>query len=108
MRIELVEKEIKGEELFFEIVDMDTNTNVGILFTVGSSIAYEVYPDFRRQGIATESLKRITSKIDRPILEITSNNIASKKVANDAGYKLVKIEGTFEIYEYPNQMVKTR
>lgn len=108
MKIELVEIDRKEDELFFEIIDRDTNVNVGILFTVGSHIAYEIYPQFRKQGIATESLKYITFKINRPILEITSDNFASKRVAEKAGYKLTRMEYPFEIYEYSEQNGKIK
>lgn len=107
MNIELVEIERKKDELFFNIVDKDTDTNVGILFTVGNHVAYEVYPEFRSRGIATESLKDITSRIKSPILEITSDNLASKKVAEKVGYRLTKMEYPFEIYEYLNNDNKT-
>lgn len=86
--------------MFFDIVDQDINATVGILFTVGSHVAYEVYDEFRNQGIATQALKYITSKINRPVLEIKYNNMASKAVALNAGYKLNRVEHPFEIYEY--------
>jgi predicted acetyltransferase len=99
MNIQLLEIENKNGKLFFNIVDRDTNLTVGIIFTVANHIAYEIEPEFRGYGIATEALKIVTSKIDKPTLEITYNNIASKKVALKAGYVLVKNEPLFEIYE---------
>ena len=53
----------------------NNNDVVGILFTVENHIAYEVYEEYRNQGIATDALKQITGKIDRPILEIKCDNI---------------------------------
>lgn len=43
MNIDLVERERKKGELFFNIVNKDNNDVVGILFTVENHIAYEVY-----------------------------------------------------------------
>ncbi len=78
------------------------------MFTVGDSVDYEVYPEFQRQGITTEALKDITSRMDNPVLEITSNNFASKKTALKAGYKLVEMEEQFEIYKYAGKQGRTR
>jgi predicted acetyltransferase len=108
MNVVLVEIENKQDELVFNIVDRDININIGILFTVGNHIAYEIKPEFRGQGAATAALKKITSQMKKPVLEITYNNIASKKVALKAGYSLVRIESPFEIYEYSNESEKTR
>lgn len=103
MNIQLIEIENKGNELFFNVIDKDTDILVGILFTVANHIAYEIKPEFRGNGAATAALKIITSQINRPILEISSNNFASKKVALKAGYSLVKNEQHFEIYEFLNE-----
>ena len=73
------ERRKKGE-LFFNIVNKDNNDIVGILFTVENHIAYEVYEEYRNQGIATDALKQITGKIDRPILEIKYDNMALKQL----------------------------
>lgn len=108
MNVELIEVEKKQKESFFNIIDKDTNMNIGILFTVNNHIAYEIYPNFRGQGAATEALRLITSQIKNPILEITSNNIASKKVALKAGYTLVKNQCQFEIFEYLNEHKRSK
>ena len=99
MNIDLVERERKKGELFFNIVNKDNNDVVGILFTVENHIAYEVYEEYRNQGIATDALKQITERIEKPILEIKYDNIASKKVALKSGYTLVRRETSYDIYE---------
>lgn len=103
IRLEEVTRDRENKEIFYNIINADNNEEVGILFTVENHIAYEVYPKYRGQGIATEALKYITSQLNRPILEIQLNNIPSKKVALKAGYSLVKTEGNFEIYEKPKK-----
>lgn len=55
-KIELMEVERKQNELFFNVVDKDTNLEIGILFTIGNHVAYEIKPEFRGQGAATEAL----------------------------------------------------
>lgn len=100
MDVYLEEIEKKSNELFFKIIDRDTNQKVGILFTVGNHIAFEVYEKFQGQGAATDALKIITSRIPNPVLEITYNNVASKKVALKAGYVFQKRNPLFDIYEY--------
>lgn len=99
MNIDLVEIENKNSELFFNIINKDNNDIVGILFTVENHIAYEVYEKYRNQGIATVALKLITERIEKPILEIKYDNIASKKVALKSGYTLVGRETSYDIYE---------
>ena len=99
MNIDLVERERKKGELFFNIVNKDNNDVVGILFTVENHIAYEVYEEYRNQGIATDALKQITERIEKTILEIKYDNIASKKVALKSGYTLVRRETSYDIYE---------
>ena len=108
MNIDLVEIERKKSELFFNIVNKDNNDVVGILFTVENHIAYEVYEEYRNQGIATDALKQITGKIDRPILEIKYDNMASKAVALKAGYSLVRRETSYDIYEISIDKGKSR
>ena len=99
MNIDLVEIENKNSELFFNIINKDNNDIVGILFTVENHIAYEVYEKYRNQGIATVALKLITERIEKPILDIKCDNIASKKVALKSGYTLVRRETSYDIYE---------
>ncbi len=108
MNVELLEIERKQNELFFNIIDKDTNLDIGILFTVDNHVAYEIKPEFRGQGAATDALKLITSQIKNPVLEITYNNIASKRVALKSGYTLVKVQPPFEIYEYFNEKGKNK
>ena len=99
IKLEEVTRDRDNEEIFYNIINADNNDEVGILFTIQNHIAYEVYPKYRGQGIATDALKYITSKLNKPTLEIQLNNVASKKVALKAGYSLIKTEGNFEIYE---------
>ena len=108
MNIELIEVEKKKNELFFNVIDTDINTQIGILFTIDNHIAYEIYPQFRGQGAATDALKIITEKIDKPVLEIAADNVASKKVALKAGYTLVRKTPSFEFYEYSKESIRTR
>lgn len=108
MNVKLIEVEKVKDELTFDIVDSDINTVIGILFTVGNHIAYEIWPQFRGNGAATDALKLITSKIDRPVLEIKYNNIASQKVALKSGYKLIRNEYPFGIYEQLDETVKNK
>ena len=95
-------------ELEFNIVDIDTNTTVGFLFTAGNHIAYEVWPEFRGNNIATDALKKITRRISHPVLEITHDNMASQRVATKAGYKLVRNNSIFGIYELDDDVSKKR
>lgn len=108
MNIQLIEIEKKKNELFFNVIDRDINTQIGILFTIDNHIAYEIYPEFRGQGAATDALKIITKKINKPVLEISIDNIASKKVALKAGYTLVKKTASFEFYGYSDDDTKIR
>lgn len=98
IKLEEVMRDKENKEVFYNIINVDNGDEVGILFTIEDHIAYEVYEKYRGQGIATDALKYITSKLNKPSLEIQLNNIASKKVALKAGYTLVKTEGNFEIY----------
>lgn len=100
MTVELEEVEKKQNELFFNIIDRDTNSKIGILFTVNNHVAYEIKPEYRGQGAATDALKIITLQIKNPVLEIKYNNIASKKVALKSGYTLVEEQPPFEIYKH--------
>ncbi len=102
MNIELVEEERNGNELFFSIFDKDTGNIVGILFTVENHVAYEVYEQYRNQGAATQVLRAITSKMNRPLLDIRKDNIYSIKTAKRVGYKLIESGGPFDIYTYEN------
>lgn len=108
MNIELVEVDKNKNELFFNVMDTSINTQIGILFTIDNHIAYEIYPEFRGQGAATDALKIITKKINKPVLEISVNNTASKKVALKAGYTLVRETASFEFYEYSDDNTKIR
>ena len=108
MDVELVELENKRGELFFNIVDKITKLEIGILFTVNNNVAYEIKPEFRGKGAATNALKLITSQIKRPVLEIKHNNIASKRVAIKSGYVLVREQSSFEIYEYLKDESKSK
>lgn len=100
MNIKLIEVNNKNEELFFNIYDEDIDKNIGILFTVSNHIAYEIEPEYRGKGAATEAVKKILERIDKPILEITFKNIPSIKVAKKVGFSLQRIEGEYGIYEY--------
>lgn len=100
MNVELIEVERKSDEIFFNVYDKDTNSIVGILFTVGDEIAYEIKPEFRCQGAATQALMKIISKINRPVLSIMYDNIASMRVAEKAGFTLIRSDKIFQIYHY--------
>ncbi len=106
IKIELVEKH--GDELFFDIIDTDLNIKVGFLFTVGEHIAYEVKKEFRGMGIATTALREITRRLKRPVLEITHDNIASKKVAEKVGYVLVRENKILEYYTIPSKSTSVK
>lgn len=103
MNIYLEEVTNDKGELFFNIRDKDTNQKVGILFTVDNHIAYEVYEEFQGQGAATDALRIITSTLPNPVLEITFDNIASKKVALKAGYVFKQRVPGFDIYEHSDE-----
>ncbi|MBE6154676.1 MAG: GNAT family N-acetyltransferase [Firmicutes bacterium] len=100
MNIKLIEVKSQNNELFFNIYDQDINKNIGILFTSLNHVAYEIYPEYRGQGAATEAVKKLLERIENPILEITFTNIPSIKVAKKAGFTLRRIEGEFGIYEH--------
>lgn len=102
MNIEIFEERNipNSKYVTYVIIDKDNNRELGCIFTLENHIAYEIFPEYRCQGIATEALKYITSKINRPVLEIQVNNIPSKKVALKAGYTFIKNEGNFDIYHY--------
>jgi len=99
MNIKLIEVSNQGNEMFFDIYDEDLKEKVGILFTMSGHIAYEIKPEFRCRGMATEALRKVLQKIDRPILEITFSNVPSIKVAKKLGFSLKRTEGEFGIYE---------
>lgn len=103
MNVELVEEDRKDNELFFSIFDKDTGNIVGILFTVGDHVAYEVFEMYRNQGAATQALRSITSKMNRPLLDIRKDNIYSIRTAKRVGYKLIETGGPFELYAYDNE-----
>lgn len=96
-------KETEGE-LWFDIIDQDTNSNIGYLFTIGNHIAYEIKEEFRGKGAATEALRLITKKLNRPVLEITHDNLASKRVAEKVGYVLARENRALEIYMQNNDV----
>ena len=102
MMVDIVEigRNEENKELQFSILDLDTGNDMGFLFTVGNHIAYEVWPEYRGNNVATTALRAVTTKIDRPVLEIKFDNVASKRVALKAGYSLTGIEDGFEMYEY--------
>ena len=102
MNVELIEKSRNNNELFFSIFDKDTKNNVGILFTVEDHVAYEVFEEYRNQGAATQALREITTRMNRPVLDIRKDNIYSIKTAKKVVYKLYQTGGTFEIYAYDN------
>lgn len=109
MNIDIVEigRNDKTQKVEFNIVDTDNNETVGYLFTAGvnanddieTHVAYEVWPEFRGNNVATDALKKITGRIAHPVLEITHDNMASKRVAIKAGYTLVRSGKYFEMYE---------
>lgn len=101
MNIELHEtiRDDKNHEIFYDVINSDNKDVVGVIFTINNHIAYEIEEKYRGNGIATEALKYITSKLNRPVLEIQINNVASKKVALKAGYTFVKTKGNFDIYQ---------
>lgn len=103
MNIKLIEVSNRNNEMFFNIFDSDIQEIIGILFTVGDSVAYEIKEEFRGQGAATDALKKVLEKIKNPKLEITFNNIPSIKVAKKAGFKLIRTEGSFGIYALPSK-----
>ena len=103
MNIHLVEVSNQNGEMFFNIFDSDIDENIGILFTVGDNVAYEIKEEFRGKGAATEALKKSLEKIKKPKLEITFYNIPSMKVAKKAGFKLIRTEGDFCIYIHPDR-----
>ena len=61
-------------------------------------VAYEVFEEYRNQGTATQALREITTRMNRPVLDIRKDNIYSIKTAKKVGYKLYQTGGTFEIY----------
>ena len=101
MNIKLKLIEEKEDELWFDIVDEDSHEKVGYLFTVGEHIAYEVEEKYRGKGIATICLKEITKRFKNPVLEITYDNLASQRVAQKAGYVLVRENPLLQFYAYP-------
>lgn len=102
MNIDIIEdpKVKDSKYISYTIVNLDNNEEVGYIFVLDNHIAYEIFQKYRRQGIATYALKYITTKLDRPVLEIQINNIPSKKTALKAGYTFIKNEGNFDIYHY--------
>lgn len=109
MNIDIIEvnRNDKICEVEYNIIDTDINEMVGYLFTVKvlgqTHIAYEVKEKYRGNNIATKALEIITNKISCPVLEITHDNMASKRVAIKAGYTLVKSGEYFEIYKFYNK-----
>ena len=103
MEIELILVYNKENEEFYKIIDSKTKKQVGIIFSVLNHIAYEIYPEYRRNGLATKALKKLIRKIEHPLLEITFSNIASIKVAKKSGFVLKRVEGEFGIYEINRQ-----
>ena len=65
-------------------------------------VAYEVFEEYRNQGTATQALREITTRMNRPVLDIRKDNIYSIKTAKKVVYKLYQTGGTFEIYAYDN------
>ncbi len=102
--ITIIEKKDKSSdgEKFFDIIL--NNQKIGILFTVLEHIAYEIKPEFRGHGYATEALKLATKEIaeeyGKSILEIHKNNIASTKVALKSGYVLIGKDGEYNMYHH--------
>lgn len=103
MNIKLIEVSNRNNEMFFNIFDSDIQEIIGILFTVGDSVAYEIKEEFRGQGAATDALKKVLDRLKNPKLEITFNNLPSIKVAKKAGFKLIRTEGSFGIYALPSK-----
>lgn len=99
--VENLSERVNGEHSFSVMLD---NKKIGILFTIFEHIAYEIYPEFRGNGYATEALKLATKEIAREygksILEIHINNVASSKVALKSGYVLIKTNGEFNMYRH--------
>lgn len=65
-------------------------------------VAYEVFEEYRNQRAATQALREITTRMNRPVLDIRKDNIYSIKTAKKVRYKLYQTGGTFEIYAYDN------
>ena len=99
--VERIDKRHDGERFFDIILD---NKKIGILFTILEHIAYEIKPEFRGHGYATEALRLATREIvaeyGKSILEIHVNNVASKKVALKSGYVLVGKDGEYNMYHH--------
>ena len=99
--MEVVLKEVynKPGEMFYYIIKPENSEILGLIFSIGNSVAYEVMEQYRGHGIATQALIAFSKKLKKPRLEIKFDNFSSKKVAQNSGYILVKIEYPFEIYE---------